>query len=249
MIYIDGEKIGNEKEVRQLLAGAPGAFRNAFRILLYQERKRYIGNKKKDGKFRKQLLRKRLNGRGPFGRKGTWPKNVAKAFKGYVFNKKTLDNMTLRMGAGLNNPSKFMLGLRKMDEAYKGSRSITSSKQMPIPLYRNIKKVYSGDASTVFKNLSKAGKLQPVNIGNRTFWFHKDLKYKTRGKGDRSKRGKFKKSALMFIGAREVKIKPQFNFEGMLEAEKPKIVNRARRAVKQTVRRLNRGMVRSGDWK
>lgn len=249
VIWIEGELVGNGREVRNMLAAAPGAFKKSIRRQMYRERKRYVGNTQRDGKIRKQLMRRGLQGKGAYGRKGKWPRNVARGFKGYVYNKQTLDNMTLRLGIGLRNPSKFALGLRMMDEGYRGSRVINSPNQMPIPVYRNIKKIFPGDSSKAFKIMSQQGDLQPVNIGGTTLWFHEGLKYKTRGRGVESKKGQFKKSALMFVGARSVKISPQFDFVNMLNNDRPRIVNRARRVINNTVRRLNRGTVYKGDFK
>lgn len=246
MIYISGEIVGDGKEVRELLAAAPNAFLKSIRRWMYQERNRYMGNEKDNGKFRKKLLRKRLAGKGGYLRKGTWSEGVVKGFKGYVYNKKSLDNISLKMGIGLNNPSKFTLGLRKMDAGYNGSRTINSgSTQMPVPVSRNIRKIYTGRQGSAFEDLSREKKLVPINKNGRTLWFGKDQVYKTRGR-----KGKFKKNtALMFIGAKSVKLRPQFDFTNMLEGDKSKMVNRARRSVRDTTRRLSRGIVRKSDFK
>jgi len=52
----------------------------------------------------------------------------------------------------------------------------------------------------------------------------------------------------MFIGARSVKMKPQFNFMNYLDSEVPHIIVRARREIDGTVRRLSMGKFKQGDF-
>jgi len=244
LLGFEAKKYSLDK-IKQMYAAAPGAFYKAIRHRMYSERKRYIGNRSSpEGRFRRELLNKRHSGTGIFARKGKWPVNVARAAKGYLSGAESINNMFMRMGVGLKKQSGFTRGLALMDAAYLGSRTIHGGgKQMPIPVYKNLLKVQPTEPSTAFRKLSAAGRLIPINKCNKTLWFLRD------GIGKhKEQRGRFKPSALLFVGTRSVTIKPQFNFGGMFRAEMPAIINRAQNEIDGTVRRLMRGDFKSGDF-
>ena len=243
VIQIEGRTHG-AKEVNRMYAAAPGAFFKAIRHRMYSERKRYIGTRGSAfGKFRKQLMRKRHAGKNAFGRGGKWPENVAKAFKGYLRGEKMLDGMSMHMGSGLKKRSKFVKGLEMMDKSATNRTISGKGKYMPVPAYRNIGKHYRGPMSRAFRAMAGRGDLVPVKRGGRIFWFHKNGRYK-----QRKKSGMFKRSALMFIGQKMIKISPQFDFNSYMKGESPRMLVRARREIDGTVRRLNRGIIKSGDF-
>ena len=238
MIYIDGTRFnGDAKKLEKLYAYAPKAFLKTIRVWMREERTRYIGNRKKDGKFRKKLSRKSRS-----GRTGKWPDTVVKSFQGFLIQPNKLDGMTMRAGFGLKSPSKFALGLRMMDQGYSGSRAIRSGKNMTVPVYRNLKKVYSGPLSRAYQAMQSY--LDPVKINGRVYWFDRRKAYKKR-RGD----SKYKRDALMFVGRKQIDIQPQFNFEGYLEGERPRMTRRAIRELKRTIYRLNRGTTYRSDFR
>lgn len=247
MIRLEGRIFGLN-EVKRMYAAAPGAFFKAIRHRMYSERKRYIGTKGAHwlGKFRKKIMSKKHAGKGMMKRDGKWPKNVAAAFKGYLRGEQAIGTMEMHLGTGLRHPSKFSRGLTMMDAAFSGDRTIRSNKNMPVPLYKNIMRVYRGrEMSRAFRDMNADGSLVPVVKNGRVFWFDKGGRYKRR-----TKEGKiFKKSALMFIGAKSIRLSPQFNFMNYLDGERPRIITRAKREIDGTVRRLSRGIVKSDDFK
>jgi len=250
MMRIEG-KIYGEKEVRHMLAIAPKAFVRTIRHWMYSERKKFVGNKKRKGLFRRQLssMRRGQNAASPFRRPGKWPDKVINAIKGYVYGTRTLSTMELKMGIGLGEPSKFIQGLAMMDINYKGSREITSDSAMTLPVYENLRRRGI--------NVKYASKLRPRNQAfaaakDKTEMFSRRMpdgtvlyfdaadRYKTG-----ARKGELKKSALLFVGKRKVKIKPLFNFKGQWEDGIPAVVQRGQALIDRTVRALQLGYLKA----
>jgi hypothetical protein len=229
---------------QNMLTEAPQRFLITMRAWLAKERNRYVGNNSgKDGTFRKQIMRlKRSEGASDsFRRGGKWPEKLARSFKGYIYNKTNLNDLTLKMGAGLRDASKFMQGMAMMD-ATKGGGTISSSKFMALPVYKNLQKL------GIEKGLSKAfgdfpqGQLVPLMAKSGTLlWFDKAQMYKRQRGGN-----PFKKSALMFIGKKQVKIKQHFDFSKQFYSGADAIRRRGMTALNWAVRDLNEGYVGTG---
>jgi len=165
------------KEIQTMYAAAPGAFFKAIRHRMYSERKRYIGTRGFEGKFRKKILAKKHSGTGAFKRDGTWPRNVAAAFKGYLRGDKAINTMEMHMGTGLLHPTRFSRGLAMMDQGYTGDRTISGNgKNMPLPVYKNLMNFYPGAMSRAFRDMSKKNELVPVTKGTKIYWFFNDKK-------------------------------------------------------------------------
>jgi hypothetical protein len=222
--------------LQNMLTEAPNRFLITMRVWLAKERDRYVGNNSgKDGSFRRQIKALK-RGEGAYKgmeRSGKWPGKLAKSFKGYILNRNDLNNLTLRMGAGLRNTSVFMKGMA-MEDAVKGGGTITSSKFMTLPIYRNLKKlgITTGNAFSDFPQ----GQLIPVMKNGTVLWFDKSQMYKRQREGN-----VFKKSALLFIGKKQVKLKQKFDFVNQFYGMADQIRRRGMTALNRAVRNLNEG--------
>jgi hypothetical protein len=114
---------------------------------------------------------------------------------------------------------------------------------MPIPVYRNLAKYVDNITSKTFYEMSRADKLTPVIAGDKILWFANEGKYK-----HKSKLGTYKKNALVFIGKKSITVKPKFDYLNMMKGEMPRMITRAKREIDGTVRRLSRGIIKSGDF-
>lgn len=250
MMKLQG-KIYGDKEVRRMLAIAPKAFLKTARHWFYSERKRYVGNDKKKGLFRRQMQSLKLGAGAvsPFKRSGKWPQNVINAFKGYVYGANSLGNITLKMGAGIQNPSKFMQGLAMMDMKYSGSREISSGEPMTLPVYENLRKrgisiqylAKMRPRNQAFRKIMQDDQIFTRRLPDGTVLYFDEMdRYKTG-----SKRGQMKRSALLFIGKRKVKLKPKFDFKGQWERGIPAVVSRGQTLIDRTTRALTLGYLKA----
>jgi hypothetical protein len=219
-----------------MLNEAPQRFLITMRAWLGAERDRYVGNNSgKDGAFRKQILRlKRGEGASDsFRRGGKWPMKLAKSFKGYIYNKENLNDLTLKMGSGLRHPSKFMEGMAMMDAA-KGGGTITSSRFMSLPVYKNLKRLgIESNFKKHFELLFKDNLTPIMGKGGTLLWFEKDMTYKRQRGGN-----PFKRNALMFIGKKQVKIKQHFDFSKQFYSESGAVIRRGMTALNRACRDL-----------
>ncbi len=245
MISLSPSLIGHKK-IQDMLGYAPVRLLITLRGWLAAERNRYVGNSSgKDGLFRRQIkaLKRGKNATNEFRRNGKWLDMVAKAFKGYIINKNSIDNLTLRMGAGLLDRSKFMRGMAMMDASYTGSGIIASKKYMALPVYKNLQKLGINDNFRKhFVNLFKT-ELTPIKGKNDTIlWFEKDMTYKRKREGQ----GQFKRSALLFIGKKQVKLRKHFDFSKQFYGQADAIRRRGITALNRTIDAMNRGYQGTG---
>jgi len=259
VITIQGKIYGLE-DVLGVMDEAPGEFHGAMVHAMYSTRKRYIGNKREHGKFRKTLLSKRYSGTGIYRREGTWPTNIVKTIRGKIYGNEgqrgsggvqakkvgsgigvtsKMSNLKMIMGQGIENPNKFTEGFAMLDEAYTGSRTITGKgKTMPMPVYKNLAKFYTGSMSKAFYTLMRAGKLIAVKAGMRVLYYAKSggvtfSKYKKGIRTTVTRHGD-----LLFVGVKSVTVGPRYNFQNMMLAGKPQMIARANRLISDRARKL-----------
>lgn len=233
---IDAEILGDEKIARMMQA-APKQVTRTLVSWLRAERTRYVGNKRKFGKFRNQIKRLRLgkDSKAPFKREsGTWQERLAKGFTGHVFGVSRIATLGMRAGIGLKRKTGFLDGLEKLDKGYTGSRTISSGKNMTIPAYSNLKK--AGLAKRDFEYLVDSGRVFPVKKNGITLWFDDSQ----RAKGGANKGG-LKKSALLFIGKRSVTLRPKFEFAKQWARDKANVIKRGKSRIARTIRAINKG--------
>jgi len=213
-------RVVNDKRIAAALAFMPERFRKTLLGWLLRERDSFVGSKTKDGVFRKSLMRKR-NMAG-----GTWDKRVARAFRGIVENDSQVSGMRLRMGAGIRGERPFVKGLRILGEG----GDITSSKFMPIPVYKNISNTHA--LYKRFREMNAAGALEALRIKGQVIWFDRNKLESIHGtSGDLA-------SATLFIGAKRIRVKKQFDFDGSWERRVPSALQRGQKAVDKAVSRI-----------
>ena len=232
MITIQG-RLKNDKEIARALGRSPKTMQRYLRAWLIDERARFVGGKDSRGKRRKGY-RNILENRRLRKRPGTWATQVTGLFKGYV-NARRMQNMEMRAGVGLNNPRQIHKALWKLQEG----GSITSSKYMPIPIYKNISKVGVTRGfwrGKVFKRMIQKGDIVGLQSGGDIYYFDKDFR-RRRGAG-------FKRSGLLFIGTKRISVSKQFtgryDFYGRFERMRPAMLNRARGVVDRATRKIER---------
>lgn len=208
----------NSEKIIHMLGYAPEAATEYMRRWLYHERREFVGNKKKDGQFRRSLQRRKLR-----GRPGTWPKNVSRIFKGYVKSHSNLNGMELHMGAGLNNPTKFTKGITAMERGFETRP--TSKSYMPMPFYSNLMAAgYANKYGKLFREHRAANKWDIVPVGNGKILFFE--------KGGHEH--------PLFIGVRKARIKKTITFTDQWSRRIPQSLKRGERYLDTAMRNIDR---------
>ena len=240
-------KVKGTKEVIEALNFMPEKFLKRLHVWLQDEKGRFLGTRGYRGKvyksgFRQSLAKKRLK-----RRDGTWAKQVAGLFSGEVRYSNNINKLKLKMGI---LPRKHQLK-RAMEFLAEGG-SISSGKEMPIPMYRNIEaagyhgpfiggNVNSGLTSKAFKAFANRNQLAPLSKGGVTYYFNKKAK--------RNSKGQFDREDLLFMGVHGITVRKtltnRFDFEKRFYSKKEKMIVRGQkkidRAVKDVERAIKRG--------
>jgi len=239
-------KVTGVKELVFALNFMPKKFLTRLHVWLQNEKGRFLGTKGYRGKvyksgYRQSLAKKRLK-----GRDGMWAKQVAGLFSGKVPYTTSINNLKLTMGI---LPKKHQLK-RAMEFLSEGG-SITSSKEMPIPMYRNLSSIgYSGPffggnvnsglTSKAFRKFASGNKLAPVKKGGITYYFNKDAK--------RNAKGQFNREDLLFMGVHGITVRKtltgRFDFENKFYRQKGKMIERGQKRVDLAVREVERTIKR-----
>jgi hypothetical protein len=205
-----------EKRFLEIMASAPRSFTKATRMWMYRERRRFVGNKARDGKVRTAVHRKRRH-----NRDGQWPMRVARAFKGFMKNRSTLQGMSMHMGVGFDRSKKFTSALAQMQHGF----TTVAKGLMIVPVWKNLAEVgIQHRQHTRFLEMMKRGELDVVYKGGRAFYF---------AKGESGK--------LLWVGVRQVSIKKQYDVTGMWNRDNSAVLMRGERMVARTLRAIERG--------
>jgi len=239
MIDIKIEALGIDK-ARRLMTVAPKRLRSAITHWMMAEKKRYVGTKRYPlGKFGRKVagLRKGAGAPSEFRRPGKWGSNVAGAFRGFFITaKEGGSSMMTKWGPGLKKKTPFIQGLHRLDQSTSG-KVVESASGMAIPVYRNLIKRNIPIGQKAGKNIALEHMFKNMNYtvirkGENTYYVDSD---------DRDKRGKLRKSALLFVKKREVSLTPKFDFEGGFKADESNAIKRSENEVKRTIRALEMG--------
>jgi len=227
-------RLKGDKEIVRALTFAPEDYFAGLRGWLKDERVKVVGTKKSTKGYKKILSNKPLR-----RRKGTWSKKVTGLFKGHIPFAKKIDDLKLEMG---------IFGKHKLHRALEMMQTggtISSSRRMVIPIYKNLKKIgYEGPwshgsaktrmRSKAFRFIRRFRGLATIDAGGKTLFFDKESR-KRRGKG-------YKKSGLLFIGLHGIRIKRQFTGRYDLiqrfKTMQPAIINRGQTAVDKSTRQV-----------
>lgn len=237
MAFILKGKVTGDKELVKALNKAGPLFVRYLAAWLQDERARFIGGKNSKGKiypgFRSLLAHKRLA-----GRTGTWSRRVTHLFKGYMPLARRIADLKLTMGVGLQHPVQMHRALWFLAQ---GGR-ISSAKEMPIPIYRNleeqlgISKGFSG--AKAFKRLLGNGELFGVRKNGRTLYFN----YNRRTETNRVRRSK-----PLFVGVHGITVAPQlvgrFDFYRRWEQAVPKLMERGAAVTDRAARAVESGKI------
>lgn len=237
--------IEGEKKVAAMMKQLPQEFFYSMQRWIRDERAWFLGGKtskgaKKKG-YRNILANKKLK-----GRPGKWTKRVTHLFKGWQkkVSNQNIDKLIMEMGIlGTTHHQ-----LHKALFHHQTGGTISSSKYMPVPIYKNLRKwlgytgpwfkgdVHGGLKSEAFDYISTNKGLVGLRSGNKMLFFHPGAKRK-RGEG-------FLKSGLLFIGTKTIKTKKaftgKFDFYGRFDRAVPKIIGRGQAVINKTVRKIEK---------
>jgi hypothetical protein len=218
-------KVFGTKEVERMINYAPVAATEYMRRWLFHESRTFVGNKKKDGSFRRELKNKtNIHGK-------KWRPFVAKRFKGYVENKNTL-NMALHMGPNLS-------GNKKLRELMETGYTIlpTNAKWLIIPNYKNLAKIgIKSKFMLKFNEMNKKSLFDIVkneNNGSISYFLDPD------GNND-TKNFRHDFGGQLFFGVRRTRIKKQFSFISSWNARVPTVLKRGERYLKSAMSRTQK---------
>lgn len=241
-ITIDEKKLkATERRVSKALKLAPGRFltdnKDGLRKAFSNERRRYVGDKGgKPGKLKKQYM-KIIRGKGagrfkPIERR--WQQQaINAAVSGKFHNFRQINGMTLRIGPPTRNPH-LARRFSMLDKSYTGRRGFSSSKIMPIPLWRNIANSRFANFPPRGKALSRlisAGEFDMVKRGNQYLYFDPE---------QRMKSGRYPKKALMMLGVKSVTIEPKTDLIAVWKADRGVIIKRVTTRMNAMARKILR---------
>ena len=230
------------KETAAVLDGTPEVFKKTYRHWMFSERMRY------HKVFSRQIMRARYNEGAPsmFRRHGAWEPRVAAPFKGMSIREQP-NGITMEVGLGTENRkaknASFIKRLMLMERSFPGSEMTSSGKLMPIPLIRNLDRLnvmrprrgsnsYLKNAETALSGGMGQKGLIPIKRGGTIYWFNTM---------DRMKNGRLRKSALLFIGKRMVRLRKRLDFVKPWEGRKDQMVDNFVVKMNRTLRNISRG--------
>lgn len=238
MVVVGGKLIG-ARELASSMKYYPRIYLAVMSDWMRDERARFLGGPNSKG-VRKRGFRDILQSKPKKGRGKGWSSQITGLFKGYMPKVSKMDD--LRVTMGIIGTSRHQL--RRAIELFETGGTITSSKMMPVPIYKNLSKigytgpwsmgnVHSGLKSKAFAKFANDERLTMIQSGDAKLFFDK----KARLKG-----GKFPKSGLLFMGVHSVKIGKMFtgryDFYGRFDKMTPKFIDRGQKAVDRASRKV-----------
>jgi len=238
MVVVSGKLIGG-RELASSMKYYPRIYLAVMSNWMRDERARFLGGPNSKG-VRKRGFRDILESKPKKGRGKGSSSQITGLFKGYMPKVSKMDDLRVSMGIlGLSRHQ-----LRRAMELFETGGTISSSKMMPVPMYKNLAKigytgpwsmgnVHSGMKSKAFAKFANDERLVMIKGGDAKLFFDKK---------SRQKDGKFLKSGLLFMGVHSVKISKQFtgryDFYGRFDKMTPKIVERGQKAVDRASRKV-----------
>jgi hypothetical protein len=220
-------KVNGENEVARMLGAFPKEMLQTVRGWMSLIRGRFVGNKKRTGSYTKWL-----QGRRRKNRPGTWGKQAALAFRGFVRGS-DLKNVHLSVGIPQGNKSGFVRGLEGMAS---GGYSIRSASYMPIPVYQNLAaRGITSRTRKAFNAMNSADSLIPIrgkHTAGRVLWVDKNA----------IEQGEDLEGAVMFVGQKTTHVRAfQFQFEEKFRAIMPRMVALGQSRIDRTIRSIQKG--------
>jgi len=229
-------KVHGLEDVQRMFSSCPLRLKRELLAWLLDEGKRFIGKKGRDG-----LIRQQLSNRKRWSDSGSWRTQVLGLLKsrvvdpitGKVINQKEFSpkssgtwsgsgilgtglSMNLQMGLLYRNKKKIHEALEFLETG----GSIHSDKYMPIPVQgSNLSKAYEK-----FKHWYESGEFNVVYKNGLALYF-----LKSRGRN---------RSALMFVGRKNVNVKMRINLIPQFEAQKMAMEARASERIEKAIAKL-----------
>lgn len=200
-------RIKGVESVINALTFAPEIYLNSLEGWLKNERANMLGGKDAKGKSRKGY-REILGNKKLRKRSGKWASQVTGLFSGHIPKVAKIEDLKLTMG--VLGKSKHQL--QKALEMLQTGGAISSRSQMPVPIYKNLKKIgYTGPwfvgsvrtglKSKAFRWVSRHHGLVGIKKNGKVYYFDpKSRKENQKG---------FDRSGLLFIGLFGVRVKKQ----------------------------------------
>jgi len=238
-------KIIGDKQVIKAINFMPETFIGFLSIWMQNEGGRFIGTRGAKGKnftkgYRNAIKKRRLK-----RRPGYWASQIAGLFRWDLPFAKRVNDLTLTMGVMRKGRHQLKEALEFLSQG----GTITSSSEMPIPMYKNLKtsgyrggisegSVKTGLKSKAFRKHIETGKLVGLKKGGNTYYFNKDAQ--------RNNRGKFSRSDLLFIGVHSITVRKmltgRLDFKAQFNKKKGKMVERGQRAVDRATKKVEKQM-------
>lgn len=244
-------KVKGQQEISRNINRYPKIYFFQLRSWMEDERAIMLGSKPSDKKkrrgYRDILANKRLSNRPQKWQK--WSKRVTNLFKGSLPYVDKIGDLELSMGLISRSNHQLIKAIKLLN---KGGYS-TSSKFMPVPIYKNLAKVgYEGPwhignvksglkskAFRAFNRVHFAGegkRLVRIKSGGRILYFDR--------KSFSKRKKAFKRSGLLFIGMKRIQIKRhltgKYDFNQRWNRQKVKTIVRGQRSVDKATRMANR---------
>ena len=226
-LLIMGKVTGVEK-VKEMFNKAPDVFRKNILSWLLKENEMFIGSKKTDGVFRRELMKRKTWAQGQ-----SWSSRIVKLFKGMVvdaltgqvINQKSIAtgagtgvmgrgfSMTCKMGMFYRNKKSIHTALEFLEEG----GSISSDKYMPVP----VKGINIENPGGKFRQWLSTGQFKVIYKNGLALYFLQ--------------------SRLMFVGRKMVQINYAHHFNQMFDARRTGIDYRAAIAVDKAATEAQHG--------
>lgn len=214
-IEIKGKVTGTE-ELSKTFNRAPEKYRRAIFAWLLRESASFVGNSKRDGRFRKKLMSKNKSGG------GKWSRKIIKLFKGEVTGTEKISGMKLTMGLIYHNKKLIHEIVENM--SIDQTMSPKKGKFLILPINKNLRNLPNNKkALGIFSRKIRDKSLTMIKDEKNLLYFDKKSN-----------------KQLLFIGIKKANIKRQYDIEGDWGKVLPSAYNRFMKTIDRTTQKLNK---------
>ena len=222
-------KIYGARKIAAMFHYAPEVMTATVRRWFYSIRKKFVGKKGgKAGSYVRWLMRRKLK-----GRPGTWSKQAAGMFKGFVKARNRLEAMALVMGIPQQHQSGFVRGIEGRQA---GGYPITSSKFMPVPIIDRLAAMGITDRYYKhFTGMIDSDEIVSIREGGKVLYVHQPT----------IEEGGDIYDATVYVGAKRVNIPGfDFQFESKFMRILPREIEYGQKRIDRTIRGLEKGYIK-----
>jgi len=236
------------QETAALIDGMPPLFRDTIRHWMFSDRKRY------GAIFKRTIARQKHNAGAPsmFRMGGNWQGRVAAPFKSVSISENA-NEMSMAIGLQARGGQDITQGFKKrlmmMEQSTGENTEMSSDKFMPIPVWRNLNKNSAAMAdigalplnrrggATILKRLIRSKSVTAIKKNGTMYYYDNDME--KRGGG-------FKRSALLFVGKKLVRLRKRYDFVKQWEGRKDAVVDNFVTKINRMLRNISRGYLQPG---